>query len=68
MATEQKRQFDLSSVYITNGYPGTQVEGAVLRCMDHPQWEIDVDGTLLPVATERAVDHVRMEHGREVES
>lgn len=33
--------------------------GPVLRCVACPQWEADVDGTLLSVAANRAAEHLR---------
>lgn len=53
---------DLSSVYITSGYRGTSVEGSVLRCSDHKDWEVDVDGTPIDTAIQRATDHVKEQH------
>lgn len=53
---------DLSTIYTTNGYPGTSVEGAVLRCTEHPEWEIDADGNMLPGLIHRAIDHVKEAH------
>lgn len=52
---------DLSSVYTTTGDPPFEV-GAVLRCHDHPEWEVDADGTDLPHSIRRATDHVTTEH------
>lgn len=56
---------DLSSVYVSNGYPGTQAEGAVLRCHDHPDWEVDIDGTAVLQVIFRATDHVKDDHDGE---
>lgn len=46
-------------VYITNGYAGSVVEGAVLRCTEHPEWEKDVDGTPIETAKQYADEHVK---------
>lgn len=50
------------TVYITNGYPGTRVEGAVLRCTEHPEWEKDVDGTPIQQAMSYAIEHGNEAH------
>lgn len=50
---------DLGAIYTSNHV------GAVLRCTEHPDWEVDVDGTELPWVVRRAEDHVRDEHVQE---
>lgn len=49
---------DLSAVYTTTNPP----EAAVLRCTEHPDWEVDVDGTDLPTVVRYAKDHIRRDH------
>lgn len=61
---------DLSPIYITTHYYGTrtgpgetQIQGgAVLRCEDHPEWEVDADGTALPGAIRSGRDHITDQH------
>lgn len=50
------------TIYITNGYGGTIVEGAVLRCSEHPNWEKDVDGAPIDTAMNYAIEHGNDEH------
>lgn len=52
---------DLDPVY-TSAHPAG---AAVLRCADHPDWEVDVDGTALPTVIREAMEHVRDAHGDE---
>ncbi len=60
--TPRKKRLVLDPIYTSsNPYGGTAL-GAVLRCTEHPDWEVDVDGTSLPDVIHRAEKHVR-EHG-----
>jgi hypothetical protein len=49
---------DISTVYTSPD----SVDGCVLRCTRCPEWEVDVDGTLLPQVIRRAEEHVRDDH------
>lgn len=49
---------DLAPFYTTTD-PHNAAE---LRCMDHPDWYADADGTALPTLIRRAQDHLNDDH------
>lgn len=51
---------DLSAIYITT--VGNGDVAAELRCIEHPKWWADADGTDLPTAIRRAISHFSDEH------
>ena len=55
----------LSTIYTSAWLAGPWAVGAVLRCTEHPDWEVDVDGTDLPHVVKQAEEHVNDDHKRE---
>lgn len=55
---------DLSRVYTSTD----KDMGAELKCLDHPDWYADIDGTNLPDVITAGTEHARWEHREHVDN